>query len=244
MLPADWMPEYDPMISSFGDDDVKNGIQAVHVALSSKMHHFRHKSMSVNELQRSFSPKKTGGVTVYGYRHYTPKTGQFLGRDPIEEEGGVNLYGFVGNDGVNSLDILGMKAPGKGCPTSKKKYKPNKPKGGVTAPPKPPGAPGFHHYGNWGGPGWANGGWNSEDNLLPPYDESKKPVDKRDKCYKEHDYEIAACAGDDCPCSEDKQKASDCIEKADHKLSRCLENAGAGGVESWAFDTIIPWLVH
>ena len=30
-------------------------------------------------------------------------------RDPIEEKGGVNLYGFVGNDGVNRLDYLGLK---------------------------------------------------------------------------------------------------------------------------------------
>jgi hypothetical protein len=29
-------------------------------------------------------------------------------RDPIEEEGGYNLYGFVGNDGVNSWDYLGL----------------------------------------------------------------------------------------------------------------------------------------
>lgn len=28
-------------------------------------------------------------------------------RDPIEEEGGINLYGFVGNDGVRSIDALG-----------------------------------------------------------------------------------------------------------------------------------------
>ncbi len=43
----------------------------------------------------------------YGYRHYSPKTGQFLGRDPIEEEGGVNLYGFVGNNSLKYIDILG-----------------------------------------------------------------------------------------------------------------------------------------
>lgn len=30
-------------------------------------------------------------------------------RDPIEERGGINLYGFVGNDGVNKIDILGTK---------------------------------------------------------------------------------------------------------------------------------------
>jgi len=29
-------------------------------------------------------------------------------RDPIGEEGGINLYGFVGNDGVNKWDILGL----------------------------------------------------------------------------------------------------------------------------------------
>jgi RHS repeat-associated protein len=59
-------------------------------------------------LKPCHTPKKTGGVTVYGYRHYTPKTGQFLGRDPIGENGGMNLYGFVGNDGGNGFDYLGL----------------------------------------------------------------------------------------------------------------------------------------
>jgi len=31
-------------------------------------------------------------------------------RDPIEESGGVNLYGFVRNDGVNKADFLGKVA--------------------------------------------------------------------------------------------------------------------------------------
>jgi len=30
-------------------------------------------------------------------------------RDPIGEEGGVNLYGLVGNDGVKVFDYLGLK---------------------------------------------------------------------------------------------------------------------------------------
>jgi hypothetical protein len=29
-------------------------------------------------------------------------------RDPIEEEGGVNLYGFVGNSGIQRVDLLGF----------------------------------------------------------------------------------------------------------------------------------------
>jgi RHS repeat-associated protein len=48
------------------------------------------------------------GLLYYGYRHYDPVTGRWPSRDPIEEEGGINLYGFVGNDGVNQLDILGL----------------------------------------------------------------------------------------------------------------------------------------
>ncbi len=108
MLPADWMPKSEPTIPSFGDDEVKNGIQAPHVAASSEKERFRHKSYTVNALRRCFTPKKTGGVTVYGYRHYTHITGQFLGRDPIEEEGGINLYGFVGNNVVNRWDKLGL----------------------------------------------------------------------------------------------------------------------------------------
>ncbi len=33
---------------------------------------------------------------------------RFLNRDPIEEAGGLNLYAFCGNDGVNGYDVLGM----------------------------------------------------------------------------------------------------------------------------------------
>lgn len=37
-----------------------------------------------------------------------PETGRWPNRDPIEERGGLNLYGFVGNDGVNRWDLLGL----------------------------------------------------------------------------------------------------------------------------------------
>ncbi len=48
------------------------------------------------------------GTVYYGLRYYAPKHGRFLNRDPIEETGGNNLYGFVGNDPVNAWDHLGM----------------------------------------------------------------------------------------------------------------------------------------
>ncbi|HWB05279.1 MAG TPA: RHS repeat-associated core domain-containing protein [Verrucomicrobiales bacterium] len=48
------------------------------------------------------------GLLYYGYRHYDPVHGRWLSRDPIGEAGGINLYGFVGNETINSVDILGL----------------------------------------------------------------------------------------------------------------------------------------
>ena len=35
---------------------------------------------------------------------YDPTIGRWLSRDPIEERGGINLYGYVGNNPVNLID--------------------------------------------------------------------------------------------------------------------------------------------
>ena len=48
------------------------------------------------------------GVVEYGYRYYNSVTGRWLNRDPIEEQGGLNLYGMVRNDPVNFWDYLGL----------------------------------------------------------------------------------------------------------------------------------------
>ena len=49
----------------------------------------------------------------YGFRYYDPTTGRWPNRDPIEEQGGLNLYAFVGNDGVNAWDQLGLRPRGR-----------------------------------------------------------------------------------------------------------------------------------
>ena len=54
------------------------------------------------------------GVYDYGERMYSPELRRWLSRDPIGEEGGVNLYAMCGNDAVNGVDIFGLK--GCDCP--------------------------------------------------------------------------------------------------------------------------------
>ena len=50
-------------------------------------------------------------LTSIASAHYDPAMGRWLNRDPIAENGGVNLYGFVGNDGLNKLDVLVSASP-------------------------------------------------------------------------------------------------------------------------------------
>lgn len=51
-------------------------------------------------------------VYCYGRRYYSPSSGRWLSRDPIEESGGLNVYAFVENDGINRFDALGLRSYG------------------------------------------------------------------------------------------------------------------------------------
>ncbi len=44
----------------------------------------------------------------YGYRFYNPDTGRWLNSDPIQENGGLNLYGFVRNRPLDVVDPIGL----------------------------------------------------------------------------------------------------------------------------------------
>ncbi|MBK1884708.1 RHS repeat-associated core domain-containing protein, partial [Luteolibacter pohnpeiensis] len=77
--------EYDP----FGDKIIHEGID-LPIGFSTK-----------------YQDEETG-LLYYGYRYYDPQTGRWPSRDPIEEDGGINLYAFVGNDGLNFWDYLGL----------------------------------------------------------------------------------------------------------------------------------------
>jgi RHS repeat-associated protein len=52
---------------------------------------------------------QASGLVYYLYRFYNPETGRWLNRDPIEERGGINLYGFVTNNPVDRFDFLGLE---------------------------------------------------------------------------------------------------------------------------------------
>jgi RHS repeat-associated protein len=73
------------------------------------------KPLASRALNHQHLRPKTMGVTYYGYRYYDPLTGRWPSRDPIEEDGGINLYGFIGNDGLNVLDLLGNEPADDQC---------------------------------------------------------------------------------------------------------------------------------
>lgn len=48
------------------------------------------------------------GTVIPTFGFYDPNTGRWLSRDPIEEEGGINLYQFAKNNPINFYDKLGL----------------------------------------------------------------------------------------------------------------------------------------
>jgi len=71
-----------------------------------------------------FSTKRTDStadLVLYEYRVYQPSTGRWVSIDPIGERGGLNLYGFVGNNPASRVDPLGLSYYGGGGADFKEK---------------------------------------------------------------------------------------------------------------------------
>ncbi len=51
----------------------------------------------------------TTGLGYWGYRHYSPRLGRWMSRDPIQEAGGKNVCSFVKNRAVNTYDPHGLR---------------------------------------------------------------------------------------------------------------------------------------
>jgi RHS repeat-associated protein len=48
------------------------------------------------------------GLGYWIYRYYSPELGRWISRDPIGEQGGTNIYGYVGNQPTVYADPLGF----------------------------------------------------------------------------------------------------------------------------------------
>ncbi len=83
----------------------------------------RPRSMNILRCPIGWSTKYTDeetGLVAYQLRFYNPTLGRWMSRDPIEEDGGVNLYGMCRGNAISRIDYLGLdwkKAPQKDQPT-------------------------------------------------------------------------------------------------------------------------------
>ncbi len=62
-----------------------------------------------NAMQFSSMPRHANsGMSLYAFRGYDPTLQRWIQRDPIGELGGLNLYGFVGNNPLGYVDPFGL----------------------------------------------------------------------------------------------------------------------------------------
>jgi RHS repeat-associated protein len=62
-----------------------------------------------NRYQFSTKPvEEESGLVYYGYRWYDPVTGRWPSRDPLGENGGINLFLFSKNSPLFRFDLLGL----------------------------------------------------------------------------------------------------------------------------------------
>ena len=89
------------LVATFAYDAFGNRIEQSNNPNNRTIEHFLRFRYST----KYFDPES--GLYYYGYRFYSPVLARWLTRDPIEEQGGINLYAFCGNNGVNGFDIDG-----------------------------------------------------------------------------------------------------------------------------------------
>ena len=115
---------------AFGNTITSSGVEANH-----NTYRFSTKEIHANS-----------GLYDYGYRFYSPGLGKWINRDPVQESGGINLYGYVKNNPVNRIDPYGLR--GRGCITH--------------------GMPACVEYDEDGDDSWTTADDDSEDQLFVP----------------------------------------------------------------------------
>jgi len=76
---------------------------------------------SANENAAQYTGRENDGTGLFYYRarYYNPTFGRFIGEDPIEFSGGINLYAYAGNDPIRFADPFGLASCD--CPPKEKK---------------------------------------------------------------------------------------------------------------------------
>jgi len=87
-------------VASYRYDPFGNTFSSSGTLASANVYRFSSKEIHANS-----------GMYYYGFRFYDPNLQRWINRDPIAERGGVNLYEFVGNRPIYSVDKLGLAAP-------------------------------------------------------------------------------------------------------------------------------------
>ena len=170
------------------------------------------KSLPSRRVARPTATKSAPGVRYYGFRYYNPSTGRWPSRDPIEEQGGVNLYGFVGNDPANSVDLLGLagteesKADMPGVPGAPSED------GTVFSGTPPPPSPGYAVEGTSGVYQNCQGAACGRREWMQPSEEDyrKASADGFERWFKESFLPMLGCRR--VPCSQNPMAQSPCKE--------------------------------
>ncbi|MDK9757033.1 hypothetical protein KIV40_16865 [Vibrio sp. D173a] len=77
------------------------------------------------------------GLVYFGYRFYSPYQRRWLNRDPLQEQGGINLYAYVNGDPLGYVDPDGRNAVARLVKLAKQFIKKSKDTGAPNKAAKP-----------------------------------------------------------------------------------------------------------
>jgi RHS repeat-associated protein len=97
---------YDPTTYISPDTPTQNRTYSTFTTINTDISD-RTNTTGTTSFTSSSAPTTTCAQNYYGKRHYSSELGRWINRDPIEEDGGKNLYEFVGNDPALYIDPYG-----------------------------------------------------------------------------------------------------------------------------------------
>ena len=166
-------------------------------------------------------------ISVKALAFYDPGVQRWVNRDPIQEEGGVNLYQVVNNSPVSKYDLWGLKE----LPLDPKKDPPRTPHPGTETPRVFPGggpnpaAYNCHSYAWHGGNGDPTG---DKESKLPGYPKWDNSASNEMQKAKKLDPKDPNKVGDVVVYGDDKNKDGK-LQKDEVKHSGFVQSVDADG---------------